>query len=169
MNLQFKHITPALLLFFLVVLFSACERDDLCSSTFQVTPNVLIEFYDINVPENPKPVANFGFVAVGTTDTIFLNNVSEISLPLRTNQNNTTYLFATNSNNPELFNVDEVRFNYALNDIYINRACGFRTEFVDFQAIRTSAQAPETNWIRNLSVQRSNIRDENEAHLYIFH
>lgn len=158
-----------LFLALLVILLNACERDDLCSNTFQVTPNLVIEFYDINEPESPKPVANFGFVAVGTTDTIFINNVSEISLPLRTNQNSTAYLFATNTNNPATFNVDEVRFNYAINDVYVNRACGFRTEFLDLQALRINAQTPETNWIRNLSVQRSNIRDENEAHLYIFH
>ncbi len=166
---RIPYIHPIVWLVVAIVILQSCERDDLCSSTFQVTPNLVIEFYDINDPETPKPVLNFGFVAVGTTDTIVLSNISEISLPLRTNQNNTTYLFVTNTNNDATLNVDEVRFNYAISDVYVNRACGFRTEFLDFQALRVSAQAPETNWIRNLSVQRSNIRDENEAHLYIFH
>lgn len=168
MNLK-NHLITGIIFVCCGLFFSACERDDLCSSTYQVTPNLIIEFYDTSEPETHKPVANFGFVAVGSTDTIFLNNVSEISLPLRTNQNNTTYLLTINTTNETTINTDEIRFDYAISDEYVNRSCGFRTVFLDFQAIRISAQAQETNWIQNLSVKQSNIRDENEAHLYIFH
>lgn len=148
---------------------SSCERDDLCSLSFDVTPMLIIEFYDINEPESLKPVQDFAFVAVGASDTINIASTSELRIPLRNTENTTSYLFTINASNPETLNVDELQFNYRVSDVYVNRACGFRGEFLDFQAIRRTAQAPETNWIRNLSVQQSNIRNENQTHLYIFH
>jgi hypothetical protein len=147
-----------------------CERDDICSSAFQVTPRLIIEFYDINETDVLKNVVGLSVFALGEEDTIEIGNTNRIEIPLRTNQQSTRYGFISQSDNEILSNLDEINFTYTTQDIYVNRACGYKTEFVDFQAIRIIETDAANNWLRSLNVQQTFIdNDQEETHLYIFH
>ncbi len=156
----------------LVIAFAclwACERDDICGEEQQVTPRLVIEFYDINEPEELKPVVDLAFHADGDTDTLLVQGATtEIELPLRTSANQTNY-FLTEFATSEGFNTDQLRLDYARRNVYMNRACGYKVEFIDFQARRIIEEAPNTNWIRSVSVQETVIEDEEVVHLFIFH
>ncbi|MGM0635670.1 MAG: DUF6452 family protein [Bacteroidota bacterium] len=153
----------------LVSLFIACERDDICPESTPVTPQLIVEFYDFNNPTEEKPVQDLAYFPVGEEDTIFAGSTAQISIPLRTNENNTRVQLIKNSQDPDNFNPDDLRFDYARTSVYINRACGYKVDFFDFESTRITDQAPETNWILNTSVEQSTIENENEAHLYIYH
>lgn len=165
-----KTILAPLICFF-CFLHVSCERDDICSEAFQVTPRLIIEFYDINEPEVTKSVPDLSVFAIGgEEDTINIGTVSRIEIPLRTNQENTRYGFIQHTNNENLINIDEINFNYVTQDFYVNRACGFKTEFIDFQALRVIEENPQDNWMRSLNVQKTVIdNDLEEPHLFIFH
>lgn len=151
-------------------LFLGCERDDICSEAFQVTPKLIIEFYDINDQEDPKNVADLSIFAVGSEDTISFGNTNRIEIPLQTNQESTRYAFVRQATSEEFINLDEINFTYVTQDIYVNRACGYKTEFLDFQAVRIIEDNPENNWMRSLNVQQTFINeDQDEPHLFIFH
>ena len=47
---------------FLIVIFS-CEKDDICSETTQTTPRLVIEFYDLQAPDELLAVP--GLFALG--------------------------------------------------------------------------------------------------------
>lgn len=151
-------------------LFLGCERDDICSSAFQVTPKLIIGFYDINDPELEKNVVDLSVFAFGSEDTISIGNANRIEIPLRTNLESTRYGFIRQTTNEDFRNVDEINFTYVTRDIYVNRACGFKTEFADFQAVRIIEDDPTNNWMRSLNVQQTFIdNDQEEPHLFIFH
>lgn len=165
-----RRIPSILVLILMVSSFLACERDDICSEAIQATPRLIIEFYDINEPESPKTVNDLSVFVTGE-DTISLGNVDRIAIPLQTNQQSTRYNFIRLANNEEFANTDEINFTYATRDRYVNRACGFISEFVDFQAIRIIEENQENNWLRSLQVQQNLITSDNEedVHLFIFH
>ncbi|GGE29898.1 DUF6452 family protein [Psychroflexus planctonicus] len=151
-------------------LFLGCERDDICSEAFQVTPKLIIEFYDINDQEDPKNVADLSIFAIGSEDTISFGNTNRIEIPLQTNQESTRYAFVRQATSEDFINLDEINFTYVTQDIYVNRACGYKTEFLDFQAVRIIEDNPENNWMRSLNVQQTFINeDQDEPHLFIFH
>ena len=146
-----------------------CDRVDICSEAQQVTPRLIIEFYDINEPETLKAVPDLAIFSSGE-DTLLLGTIDRIEIPLRTSQESTRYSFVRLATNEEFVNIDEVNFTYITQDVYVNRACGFKTEFIDFQAIRIIEQNQENNWLRSLTVQQTLINnDQEEAHLFIFH
>lgn len=151
-------------------LFLGCERDDICSEAFQVTPKLIIEFYDINDQEDPKNVADLSIFAIASEDTISFGNTNRIEIPLQTNQESTRYAFVRQATSEEFINLDEINFTYVTQDIYVNRACGYKTEFLDFQAVRIIEDNPDNNWMRSLNVQQTFINeDQDEPHLFIFH
>ena len=158
--------------FVLVIVFTclwACERDDICGEDQQATPRLIVEFYDINEPEELKPVVDLIFFADGDSDTLLAPGaITDIVLPLRTSANQTNY-FLTQFGLSESPNTDELRLNYARRNVYMNRACGYKVEFLDFQARRVVEEAPNVNWIRSVSVQETVIEDEQVVHLHIFH
>lgn len=161
-------IFPILLI--ICCLHVSCERDDICSEAFQATPRLIIEFYDINEPDLLKEVVDLSVFAIEEEDTISYGTTNRIEVPLKTNQEFTRYAFIRQVDNEEFINVDEINFTYFTQDIYVNRACGYKTEFIDFQAIRLIEDDPTNNWMRSLNVQQTLIdNDQEEPHLYIFH
>ncbi len=98
-------------------------------------------------------------------------------MPLRVNENATKYKlilnFDTDETTTELTDVLEI--NYKTNDVYISRACGFKTLFDLFGdplrdpfILNDTPDATSGNWIKNIQVIQSQINDENEAHIKIF-
>ncbi len=154
------------------VICLSCERDDICPESTPTTPRLVIQFFDINNPDIQKNI-NELVIQSATEENgnvISYDNVSELILPLKTNQNSTRFLMSINteSEDENLINTDEIIFNYARRNTYINRACGFKVEFLDLQTTIVE-EAGDNNWMKANIVQQPNIDNENETHLFIYH
>lgn len=162
--------------------FSSCEKDDICDANTPTTPRMVIKFYDINNPTVQKNVSNLKVVGEEMKDGIVFNPTATgdfkywtsgntISIPLKTNATTTTFSFTLNANNAALINTDIIKFNYSTNQIYVSRACGLKTLFeidpkTPFE--HTDNATADQKWMRFVSLQKTNIINENETHLYIF-
>lgn len=172
-----------LLLLIVTFSFSSCEKDDICDANTPTTPRLIIAFYDINNPAVLKNANNLKVIGEGMTqgiifngatdDSKYLTNGNTISIPLKTDVNSTSYNFILNSGsaNPTLTDTDKVTFNYARNDIFVSRACGFKTLF-NFNPnnpfVHTSIPATKGKWMQYISVEKNNIANEDETHIKIF-
>ena len=165
----------------LALFFSSCEKDDICDANTATTPRLVIQFYDFANPSVLKNVTNLKVVGAGMTDGIIFNptaadeskylaNGSKISIPLKTNDVTTSYTFTLNSgnSNPALVNVDDIKFDYTKNDIFVSRACGFKTIFTLNPTNPYTHTIATDKWIKYISVEKSNIENENETHIKIF-
>lgn len=154
----------------LVMAFSGCEKDDICVD--EVTPQLVVEFYDISNPTVLKNVVNLKVTADGMTDALnTFNGVSKIRLPLKTNEDITRYRLLLNSNSSTAFNEDILEFNYTRENVYVSRACGFKTVFElnNTNGIFLSDIAtPDGLWIQDTNLQTNSIVTENEVHLKIY-
>jgi len=169
---------------FLTLFFSSCEKDDICTKETPKTPLLFIEFYDIDNPTTPKAVNNLEVRAERFLDDTLhvplkFNNVTFIKIPLDVTQNSTTYYFTINAGNqnPNLVNTDKLVFTYNRSDIYISRACGFKT-FFDFNVLQpiqieevgaewTPPTAPGF-WVLSQLLINTQVQADDEAHLNLF-
>lgn len=158
--------------------FSSCEKDDICDANTVTTPRLVISFYDVNNSSVAKNVTNLKIIGEGMTEGISFNgstliNGSTVSIPLKTDADSTTFSFILNfgNSNPALVNEDILKFNYARENIFVSRACGFKTNYTLDPIIpytHSDAAVPDLKWIQYISVKNSIIDNENETHLEIF-
>lgn len=151
--------------------FWSCEKDDICPEGTPTTPQVVIEFYDAANPENLKNV-NLRVVSPGfpeDTETNVHPGVSKIKVPLKTNEDETVLQFIQNGDDSDSINdnTDVLTFNYSRTDIYVSRACGYKTVFQLNEGSPTLTN-DGSNWISSLNVTQSNIQYENETHIKIY-
>lgn len=167
-----------LLLLFFAFTFSSCEKDDICDANTPTTPRLVLEFYDFLNPSVLKNVSNLKVVDEGMTDGILFNgsqttNGNTISIPLKTVGTTTTYSFTLNSGNanPALVDEDIIKFDYTTQELFVSRACGYKTIFTldpTNPYKHTDATAANQKWIKFISVEKSNLENENETHIKIF-
>ncbi|WP_127845172.1 DUF6452 family protein [Psychroflexus aestuariivivens] len=150
-------------------LFWSCERDDICPLGTITTPKLIIEFFDVTEPENNKIPPNLLVAAEDSENGFLFENTAEIVIPLRTDSNETIYNLTINSESEDGGVTNQVIFNYSTEEVYINRACGYKVEFFGLQATRSLESDPDNQWISNISVQETLINNELETHVYIFH
>jgi hypothetical protein len=171
-----KYIITSLLLIF-AVSFWNCEKDDICAETTPTTPKVIIEFYDFNT-QTLKNVTNLRIEENGTDVGVvfnesledtnpakFLTNENKISIPLKTFEDSSQFEFILNYEDTSQI-IDILTFNYERNDVYISRACGYKTLFRlnTPNGITTSSN----NWIQNIEIVQTSINNENETHVKIY-
>jgi len=170
------------LLFVLVFSFSGCEKDDICDANTPTTPRLVIEFYSISNSSVVKNVTNLKVIGDGMTNGIafstatdgsqYVTNGSKIHIPLKTDANSATFSFILNYgySNPSFVNEDKITFNYTHRDVFVSRACGYKTLFT-LNPINpyTQTAVPATNlkWM-TISVDKSNIDNENETHITVY-
>ena len=177
-----KYLKITTFLFFLIaLLFVSCEKDDICAETTATTPILILRFYDITSQENTKNVT--GLRVTGFNDSneeveiSGLNIVTKdsINLPLRTDTNITKFTFhkeyaaITNAEGDTISiegNPDIVTLNYTREDVFVSRACGFKTIFKD---IIISVEDDGDKWIVNSEVINTTIENNTTAHVKIFH
>jgi len=157
------------ILYFLLFITTGCTRDDICAGETPKTPLIVVIFYDFEFPGERKSVTNFSIATV--QDTIALMEpatLDSIAFPLNTSQDFTEYFFAANVTD-STFLIDQVSFAYSRNDEYINRACGFRTNFTGLTA--ELAFTNPLSWIAAIAVVNDtiNIRNPDETHIHIYH
>jgi len=163
--------------------FSGCEKDDICDANTSTTPRLVIEFYDITTPSLLKKVTKLKVIGDGapegivfgtaTDDSKYLTSESTISIPLKTDADTTTYSFILNygNANPSLVNEDKITFNYTRENLFVSRACGYKTVFslnATSPYTHTDATIPDLLWIKAISVEKNNIDNEYETHIKIF-
>jgi len=167
-----------LLILAIAFTFSGCEKDDICDANTVTTPRLVISFYDVTNSSVAKNVTNLKIIGEGMTEGVSfkgstLINGNTVSIPLKTDVDTTTFSFILNfgNSNPALVNEDILKFNYARENIFVSRACGFKTNYtLDPIAPYTHSDAavPDLKWIQYISVKNSIINNENETHLEIF-
>jgi len=161
------------LLLLITLTFSSCEKDDICDATTSTTPRLIVQFYDISNPTTLKNVTNLRIVAPGFTTGIPFSAVSKIEVPLKTTDDTTTFNFIQNGDdtNTTNDNTDVIQINYTRNDVFVSRACGYKTVFTLNNPngfLRTDAIPLDGLWIQNYTVVTSNIETENEIHVKIY-
>jgi hypothetical protein len=170
-----------LFLFILFTLsFSSCEKDDICVDGSAKTPLLIIEFYDVNNSSNLKNVSNLRVEQSGTDEGVVFNstlptsnpsrylaNGNKIAIPLNTLTLNSSFEFIFNYNTAAS-NTDIISFFYSTNNVFISRACGYKTNF-KLDPTNTIVLIPDAaNWIQNSIVTQPNIENENEVHVKIY-
>ncbi|SNA87428.1 DUF6452 family protein [Flavobacterium psychrophilum] len=156
---------------FIANLFLGCEKDDICEAGTPTTPRMIVEFYDNLNPTAKKMVTNLGIIAEGMTTGILKNNVSKIEVPLKTTADITKYSFIYDSKNTNasLQNTDEITLNYTRTDLFISRACGYKTVFSLLDNPNGIVKTIDTNnWIKEIVIQKYKILNEDEVHVKIF-
>ena len=167
-----------LLLFVLALSFSSCEKDDICDANTPTTPRLVIGFYDFLNPSVAKSVTNLKVVGDGMPNGVLFNgsettSANTISIPLKTAGNSTTYSFTLNfgNSNPALVDEDIIKFDYSKQELFVSRACGYKSIFTfDPTApyTHTDPVAASQKWIKFISVEKNIIENENETHIKIF-
>lgn len=167
-----RHCLFLLLIYMLVF---NCEKDDVCPETTQTTPRVIIEFYNINAPEEIKAVPGLFAVGVDSTDNeVAIHNElvstrSLIELPLQNNSNQTKFkLYKSYDIIDSVINgnPDEITITYNIETLYVSRACGYINNY----SIQTFSIATDNDqWIINSEILMTLVTNENEIHVKILH
>ncbi|MCR9183451.1 MAG: DUF6452 family protein [Flavobacteriaceae bacterium] len=147
----------------------ACTRDDICTPETSKTPLLIIKFFNAENPEAPKSVNAFTVFRPQDEFSLFAPITADsIALPLDTNADLTEYFFVSNAND-SLPLADFISFTYNRKDEFINRACAFRTNFTNLDF--TLENPTQQSWIDEIIIRTDsvNARNQNEAHLSIFH
>ncbi|AOW09792.1 DUF6452 family protein [Flavobacterium gilvum] len=163
---------------------SSCEPDDICDPNTPTTPRMLIQFYDISNPSVQKNVTNLKVIGDGMSegvvfnpsavdDSKYLTNSNNVLLPLKTDADVVKYQFILNygNKNPLLVNTDNLEFRYTRENLYVSRACGFKTIFTldPSNPFTLTDKVPADNlWIQYMIVVQNNITYENETIIKIF-
>lgn len=166
-----KAVFTSFMIVVMLLLFISCERDDICAEATETTPKLLIEFFDVNNPGNPRNVRNLTTreIEKDAKDSLLFNSTSTIAIPLKTDAIETSYVFNLNALAESGGLTDTLNFSYATNELYLNRACGFKVNFTDFRVELENQENNTESWIRDIQVQENNIENELETHLYIFY
>lgn len=181
-----KKISTLLLLLLLTTV--SCEKDDICPESTPTTPKLILRFYDISNQDDTKNVTSFGVTSLDENGETFVlsgfNGVTtdSISLPLRiqtTAENFTRFTFykdfavddngTPNDPSDDIFsgNPDVITFAYKREDVFVSRACGFKTIFKE---LILTVELDGDNWIINSEIlNNSTVENEISAHVKIFH
>jgi hypothetical protein len=168
----------------LVISLSSCEKDDICVD--ETTPRLIIEFYDITNPSALKSVVNLTVKGEGASDFMVFNsalletdpnrylfNGNKLALPLKIDGTTTKYNLVLNSTSATASNEDILEFNYTTDNVFVSRACGYKTIFqLDSPGavIVTDNELPTSFWIQqnSINIQNYSIITENEIHVKIY-
>ena len=158
-----------MLLFFTTLFLWGCTRDDICPEDTQTTPLLVIKFKDISNPSQVKAVSNLRITLANTsqTEVVTARTDTLYKIPLNPTATSVDYNFTKGyeetTPNTDAFNITYQRGE----DIYINRACGFRTSFTDIEA--TIQAEGSANWMLGKSINNTTVENEDTTHITIFH
>ena len=179
-----KKICLLILVLFLTICYYSCERDDICPETTPTTPRLIIDLYDFTNQEEKKNVLDFRVQGVGNEDVLPGYNVigatDDIILPLRTDANTTEYKlhidYGVNNNgtpdNPDddflEGNEDIISINYTTEEVYVSRACGYKTIFKN---VTLTVKNDSDNWIKlkESVTDNQSVEDETTTHFNLYH
>jgi hypothetical protein len=152
-----------LLLSFIALLVSSCEKDDFCIEP--VTPNMVIRFYNATNITQTKSVENLSVNPEGLDELYSNTNLDSILIPLDVTSNQIIYNLSSESN------IDVITINYDVEEVFVSRSCGFKAIFNN---VSVSSDV-SNDWIIGLTETLENtitiptIDNETAAHVKIFH
>ncbi|MAU58688.1 MAG: hypothetical protein CMC33_03410 [Flavobacteriaceae bacterium] len=152
------------LIFFLF--YNSCEKDDICLSDTPSSPRLIVKMVDKDDPTSYK-LANDLLIKVVDNDSINIKSSDSIILNLNPYKNYTQFEFILNQGS-ENENIDTIQINYSLNNIYIDRACGYKTSFI-FNSNALTLINEKNNWIESYLILKDTIINEEQAHMAILH
>lgn len=161
----------------------SCERDDICPESTPTTPRLVIDLYDFSNQESRKNAFNLVVSGVDNDDALpgyVLVTADDLILPLRTDQNSTSYRvhkdYTIDDNDTpddpddDIIggNQDVITINYTREVVYVSRACGYRTIFDN---VEITILDDGDNWLLSRTNLTNNepIENENATHFNIFH
>ena len=160
----------ALVLLFIVT--TNCEKDDICPVTMATTPKLIIRFYDITDQTETLRVLALQVQGDGNED-VYQSAVStdSLPLPLKTFDNITRFKlhkeYADDGNGNILGNEDIIDIEYITEEVYVSRACGYKTIFDN---VRLTVVDDGDNWIKLIQFENPlTVDNETAAHVQIFH
>ena len=148
----------------MLILIIGCEPDDICIEGTTGTAELIIIFHDFDNPDSRKEIQNLnviGSINQNDFESLFFTTSDSITLPLRKFSSSTNYKFVLNDDNNMI--VDELAIFYTTNDIFINRACGFKTIFEELNVTYSN------NWIKKIVILNNSISSNNNANIKILH
>jgi len=161
----------------------SCERDDICPEITSTTPDLIIDLFDSTNEDSSKNVFNLVIAGVGS-DTVLpgygLVTSNELVLPLKTTENTTQYRLlaeaSVNDNDTPDDDTDDyyegnediITINYTRTEVFVSRACGYKTIF---ENVTVQLESDEDNWVTSITPLNVNqsVEDETEAHFNLFH
>ncbi len=152
------------LIFFLF--YNSCEKDDICLSDTPTSPRLIVKMVDKDNPDLYKSANNL-LIKVVDNDSINIESRDSIILNLNPYKNYTQFEFILNQGS-ENENIDTLQINYSLNNIYIDRACGYKTSFI-FNSNALTLINEKNNWIESYLILKDTIINEEQAHMAILH
>ncbi|WP_025740171.1 DUF6452 family protein [Aquimarina pacifica] len=172
----YKYLLLVPLLLFGIYLISSCERDDICADGTATTPFLIIKFIDFETGIEVEAPSELEVQGAGMDDIYPLESVTDsILIPLRTDSPITEYFLTIDSDTVDdttnIPNTDLLSIQYTPVEEYVSSACGFKVNFRGLTvSILENLDDPEdTNWIQNITIQRDDVTDETDAHIFIFH
>ena len=161
----------SIFIFFCFTSLSKCERDDICKEGTSATPNLIIRFFDANNVNEPKTVP---FFVINQLDDDYqdyirryLIGTDSVSIPLRGSQNFTQLKFFYNWGGEDE-NIDTLKINHDRFDVYLNRACGFKGQFI-FNENPIEGISTENSWIKSYKIIKDSILNVDSMHLAFYH
>lgn len=168
----------------ITICYFSCERDDICSGSTPTTPRLIIDLLDATNQDNKKNV--FDLVVIGVDNNFILSDYNfddtdNLVLPLKTDTNTTQYILikeATINDNgtpddtsDDLIegNQDIITINYSREEVYVSRACGYKTIFKN---VTLNLDASDIDpWIvsRQPVTDNQSVEDEAAAHFTMSH
>ncbi|WP_010136214.1 DUF6452 family protein [Ochrovirga pacifica] len=142
----------------LILTFFSCQ-DEFCLEP--TTPQLVLRFYDKDTLENNKAISLVAWVGNDTIPTVIGNASDSIALPINTQANSVTYQFSIFDSVPSL---ETFTLNYTVEDVYVSKACGYKSVFTNVSITHSS-----DNWLSSSKLITSEISNENQAHVQIYH
>lgn len=154
-----------LILLFLIIATTSCERDDICIDP--ITPKFVVRFYDIDEPESFKTISQLSVRVIEVeNDSLLFSGLDSIGIPLSVMNNSTQYILTINSNLVDTKNIDTLTLNYDQEEVFVGRSCGFKSVFNN---VTYQLNTDSDNWIKNIEIVTDTITNETSAHVKIFH
>ena len=146
-----------ILIFLLIITTTSCQ-DEFCLDN--TTPNLIIRFYNKDTNTDTKSI---DLIALADgLDTLFDGSaIDSLYIPLDTNSTSVTYHFSILDS---LDSNETMVINYSVEDIYVSKACGFKSTFKNFTYTITN-----NDWLSDSAQIETDIINENQAHVKIFH
>ena len=151
-----KHL-PFLLL---TLFFLSCEKDDICIEGSENTNRVTIGF--VNYKSGIQTGISLSYIKGINNDSILSEGFSGdyLKLPLKVNSNQTRYILEHDKIK------DTLKIFHQTNHLYLNRSCGFKSNFL----IKSETEIEkESGWIREVSIEKDSIFNEENTNIFIYY
>ncbi|MFD1615112.1 DUF6452 family protein [Gelatiniphilus marinus] len=162
---------------------ASCERDDICPESTPTTPSLIITAFDVDEQDNKKNIFGLRIQGVGIDKVLTGYNVvtnDSIVLPLKTHINTSQYKIHSNytyddNDTPDDTsddiiggNQDIVTISYTTENVFVSRACGYKTIF---KAVEIVVENDGDNWIQSIQPLNNpqSVENETAVHFNLFH